>query len=285
MKKVLLALALCVSFSGMAQLVNVTSIERVGIPESSAILVTTDYNCGLTKVDLATGATQVITRAQGAGHDAHISSDGTTVVYREKSTKNRLQMTAVKSKNLETGAEQQLVKPTHDLQGVAIDGNTAVAIDKGKIAKKSIGEGKAQVTAPVLSTRNFKLYITRDGRTTEFMPAGDHRYIWASMSPDATKALFYCSGNGAWVCNVDGSNLVSLGKLQAPKWMTNDMVVGMKTTDNGEVYTSGEIVVADLNGNEQVLTGDDVVAMYPLPATGKIVFSTPTGEAYIINLK
>ena len=297
MKKVLLALALCVSFSGMAQLVNVTSIERVGIPESSAnkvaaispqgdyILVTTDYNCGLTNVDLATGATQVITRAQGAGHDAHISSDGTTVVYREKSTKNRLQMTAVKSKNLETGAEQQLVKPTHDLQGVAIDGNTAVAIDKGKIAKKSIGEGKAQVTAPVLSTRNFKLYITRDGRTTEFMPAGDHRYIWASMSPDATKALFYCSGNGAWVCNVDGSNLVSLGKLQAPKWMTNDMVVGMKTTDNGEVYTSGEIVVADLNGNEQVLTGDDVVAMYPLPATGKIVFSTPTGEAYIINLK
>ena len=297
MKKVLLALALCVSFSGMAQLVNVTSIERVGIPESSAnkvaaispqgdyILVTTDYNCGLTKVDLATGATQVITRAQGAGHDAHISSDGTTVVYREKSTKNRLQMTAVKSKNIETGAEQQLVKPTHDLQGVAIDGNTAVAIDKGKIAKKSIGEGKAQVTAPVLSTRNFKLYITRDGRTTEFMPAGDHRYIWASMSPDATKALFYCSGNGAWVCNVDGSNLVSLGKLQAPKWMTNDMVVGMKTTDNGEVYTSGEIVVADLNGNEQVLTGDDVVAMYPLPATGKIVFSTPTGEAYIINLK
>jgi len=282
----------------MAQLVNVTSIDKVNIPESSAnkvaaisprgdyILVTTDYNCGLTKYDLATGATQVVTRAQGAGFDAQISADGSSVVYRERSAnKKHLQMKAVKTKNLATGAEQQLVKPTRDLQGVAIDGNTAVAVNKGKMSKKALNKGKAQVNAPVLWTKDFKLYITRDGRTSELMPAGNYRYIWASMSPDATKALFYCSGKGAYVCNIDGSNLKSLGKLQAPKWMSNDMIVGMRTTDNGEVYTSGEIVVTDLNGNSQVLTGDDVVAMYPLPASNKIVFSTPTGEAYIINLK
>ena len=298
MKKVLLALALCVSFSGMAQLVNVTSIDKVNLPESpnnkvaaispqgDYILVTTDYNCGLTKYDLNTGATQVISQAQGAGFDAQISQDGNTVVYRERSTnKKHLQMKAVKTKNLATGAEQQLVKPSRDLQGVAIDGNTAVAVNKGKMSKKALDNGKAQVNAPVLSTNNFKLYITRNGKTTEFMPAGNYRYIWASMSPDATKALFYCSGKGAYVCNIDGSNLKGLGKLQAPKWMSNDMIVGMKTTDNGEVYTSGEIVVTDLNGNSQVLTGDDVVAMYPLPASDKIVFSTPTGEAYVINLK
>jgi len=298
MKKVLLALALCASFSGMAQLVNVTSIDKVNLPESpnnkvaaisprgDYILVTTDYNCGLTKYDLATGATQVVTRAQGAGFDAQISADGSSVVYRERSAnKKHLQMKAVKTKNLATGAEQQLLKPTRDLQGVAIDGNTAVAVNKGKMSKKALNKGKAQVNAPVLWTKDFKLYITRDGRTSELMPAGNYRYIWASMSPDATKALFYCSGKGAYVCNIDGSNLKSLGKLQAPKWMSNDMIVGMRTTDNGEVYTSGEIVVTDLNGNSQVLTGDDVVAMYPLPASNKIVFSTPTGEAYIINLK
>ena len=101
-------------------------------------------------------------------------------------------------------------------------------------------------------------------------------YVLSSTS-NTSKEIF--------LCNIDGSGLVSLGKLQAPKWMSNDMVVGMKTTDNGEVYTSGSIVVADLNGNSQTLTGDDVVAMYPLPASGKIAFSTPTGEAYIINLK
>lgn len=296
MKKVLFALALCVSFSGMAQLLNVTSIEKINIPESNAnkvaaispqgdyILVTTDYNCGLTKFDLATGASQVITQAQGAGFDAQISSDGKTVVYRERSTKNHLQMTAVKCRNLETGAEQQLVKPTHNLQGVAIDGNTAIAIDKGKMSKKAIAEGKAQVSVPVLSTQNFYMYITQNGKTRMLAPKGSgYRYIWASLSPDASKVLFCCSGNGAYVCNLDGSGLISLGNYRAPKWMGNDMVVAMDCKDNGEVFTSSEVVVLDLSGDKQVLTGDDVIAMYPLPADGKIAFSTPTGEAYIIN--
>ena len=66
--------------------------------------------------------------------------------------------------------------------------------------------------------------------------------------------------------------------------MSNNMVVAMDCRDNGEVFTSSEIVVLDLNGNKQVVTGDDVIAMYPLPAEGKIAFSTPTGEAYIINI-
>ncbi|MBO4721958.1 MAG: hypothetical protein J5629_03385 [Muribaculaceae bacterium] len=298
MKKVLFALALCVSFSGMAQLVNVTSIDKVNIPENAAskvaaispqgdyILMTTDHNQGLTKFDLSTGATEVITQARGAGFDAKISSDGQSIVYREKSeNKNHLQQTAVKTKNIATGAEQQLVKPTRDLQGVAVEGNTAVAMNKGKMSKKALDNGKAQVSVPVLSTNNFKLYITRNGKTTEFMPAGNYRYIWASMSPDATKALFYCSGKGAYVCNIDGSGLKAFGDVQAPKWMGNDMIVGMTTTDNGEDFTSGEIVVLDLNGAKQVLTGNDVIALYPLPANGKIAFSTPTGEAYIINLK
>lgn len=298
MKKVLLALALCVSFSGMAQLVNVTSIDKVNIPESSVnkvaaispqgdyILVTTDYNRGLTKYDLATGATQVVTQAQGAGFDAQISPDGNSVVYRERSTnKKHLQMKAVKSKNLTTGAEQQLVKPTRELQGYAIDGNTAVAINNGKMSKKALTGGKAQVSAPVLSTKNYLMYITRDGKTSELAPMGkSYRYIWASLSPDANKVLFCCSGKGAYVCNLDGSGLVSLGNYRAPKWMGNDMVVAMDCKDNGEVFTSSEILVLDLSGNKQVLTGDDVIAMYPLPASGKIAFSTPTGEAYIINI-
>lgn len=299
MRKVLSALALCVCFSGMAQLVNVASIEKVNIPESSAnkvaaispqgdyILVTTDYNRGLTKHDLSTGASQVITQAQGAGFDAKISSDGNTIVYREKSAnKKHLQFTAVKSKNLTTGAEQQLVKPSREIEGVAIDGNTAAIVNKGKLAKKALGKGKAQVSAPVLSTKNYKMRITRDGKSWELAPKGNgYRYIWASLSPDGTKVLFVCSGNGAYVCDLDGNNLTSLGNYRAPKWMNNNMVVAMDCRDNGEVFTSSEIVVLDLSGNKQVITGDDVVAMYPLPAQGKIAFSTPTGEAYIINLK
>ena len=298
MKKVLLALALCASFGATAQLVSVASVDKVDIaqgtsvskvaaisPQGDYILVTTDYNRGLTKVDLATGSSQVISQAQGAGHDVHISSDGTTVVYREKSTKDRMQMTSVKSKNLATGAERQLVEPARTVQAVAIDGNTAVTIEGGKLQQQSLVGGQARVSAPVLSSENFQLMITQDGNKREFMPLGkQYRYIWASMSPDAGKVLFVCSGKGAYVCNTDGTGLRWLGRYQAPKWMNNELVVAMDCTDDGEVFTSSQIVVLDLNGTKQVLTGDDVIAMYPLPAIGKIAFSTPTGEAFIINL-
>ena len=66
----------------------------------------------------------------------------------------------------------------------------------------------------------------------------------------------------------------------------NICVVGMNDQDNGEVYTSSEIVVVDLQGNRQVLTDSNVIAMYPQPSAdgSKIAFSTPTGEAYLINI-
>ena len=87
------------------------------------------------------------------------------------------------------------------------------------------------------------------------------------------------------MCNIDGTGLQELGTVRAPKWFSDNIIVGMNDKDNGEVYTSSEIVAVDLQGNRQVLTDDSVIAMYPLPAAEKIAFSTPTGEAYIINLK
>ena len=300
MKNVFLTLALCVSFSGMAQLLNVGSIDKVNIPENAAnkiaaispqgdyVLITTDYNKGLTKFDLASGQTQVITDANGAGYDAKVSQDGQNVVYREKSMNDKhLIKTAVVSKNIASGATKQLVKPTRDLNGVAIEGNTAIAVNKSKMEKKALSAEKAQQTMPVLSLDRYQLMITVNGKTRQLSPLGtQHRYIWPSMSPDGTKVLFFVSGMGAYVCNVDGTGVQSLGIVRAPKWYDNNIIVGMNDQDNGEVYTSSEIIAVDLQGHRQVLTGSDMIAMYPLPSaqSGKIAFSTPTGEAYIINL-
>jgi Tol biopolymer transport system component len=300
MKNVFLTLALCASLSGMAQLVNVGSIEKVNIPANEVnkiaaispagdyVLVTTDYNKGLTKYDLATEQTQVITNANGAGYDAKVSQDGQNVVYREKSMNEKhLTKTAVFSKNIASGQAKQLMKPTRDLNGVAIEGNTAIAVNKSKMEKKALSAEKAQQTMPVLSLDRYQLMITMNGKTRQLSPLGtQYRYIWPSMSPDGTKVLFFVSGMGAYVCNTDGSDVQPLCIVRAPKWYDNNIIVGMNDKDNGEVYTSSEIIAVDLQGHRQVLTGSDVIAMYPLPSaqSGKIAFSTPTGEAYIINL-
>ena len=295
MRKLLFALALGFSVSAMAQVLQVTSIDKVNLPQQAAVaaispqgdylLLTSATNQGLTKFDLNTNQSQVLSTAMSAGHNVKISPDGQTVVYREGSFNDkRLRLSSLKSVNLATGASQVLVKPTRDLQGYAVDATSAGAVNKGKFSKKAIGSAKAQ-NLPVLSLDKGKLMITINGKTRNLSPNGtQYSYLWSSLSPDGTKVLFYQSAHGTYVCDLDGSNVRKVGQMRAPEWYDNNTIVGMMDLDDGEFIYASTIVAATLDGTTQVLTDDSTIAMYPHAADGKIAFSTPAGEAYIINV-
>ncbi len=295
MRKLLFALTLGFSLCASAQVLNVTSIDKVNLPEQAAVaaispqgdylLLTSATNQGLTKLDLATSQTQVLSTAPSAGHNVKISPDGQTVVYREGSfNEKHLRMSSLKSVNLSTGQSQVLVKPTRDLQGYDINGTSAGVVNKGKFSKKAIGNAKAQ-NLPVLSIDKGQLMITVNGKTRNLSPNGSgFSYMWPSLSPDGTKVLFYQAAHGAYVCDLDGKNVRKVGKMRAPVWYDDNTVVGMIDLDDGEFIYASTIVAATLDGTTQTLTGDETVAMYPHAAAGKIVFSTPAGEAYIINV-
>ncbi len=295
MRKVLFALALGFSMSAMGQVLNVTSIEKVNLPDKAAVaaispqgdylLLTSATNQGLTKMDLNTNQCQVLSTAPSAGHNVKISPDGQTVVYREGSFNNKhLRLSSLKSVNLVTGSTQVLVKPTRDLQGYAASATTVGAVNKGKFSKKAIGNAKAQ-NLPVLSIDKGKLMVTVDGKTRNLSPNGnDFSYLWPSLSPDGTKVLYYLAAHGTYVCDLDGSNARKVGKMRAPVWYDDNTIVGMMDLDDGEFIYASTIVAATLDGVTQTLTGDETIAMYPHAANGKIAFSTPAGEAYIIQV-
>ena len=295
MRKLLFALALGLSMSAMGQVLNVTSIEKVNLPDKAAVaaispqgdylLLTSATNQGLTKLDLTSGQTQVLSNAPSAGHNVKISPDGQTVVYREGSFNNKhLRLSSLKSVNLVTGSSQVLVKPTRDLQGYAASATTVGAVNKGKFSKKAIGNAKAQ-NLPVLSIDKGKLMVTVDGKTRNLSPNGnDFSYLWPSLSPDGTKVLYYLAAHGTYVCDLDGSNARKVGKMRAPVWYDDNTIVGMMDLDDGEFIYASTIVAATLDGVTQTLTGDETIAMYPHAANGKIAFSTPAGEAYIIQV-
>ena len=295
MRKVLFALALGFSMSAMGQVLNVTSIDKVNLPEQAAVaaispqgdylLLTSATNQGLTKYDLTSGQTQVLSTAASAGHNVKISPDGQTVVYREGSINNKhLRYSTLKSLNLATGASQVLVKPTRDLQGYAVDATSAGAVNKGKFSSKAIGTAKAQ-KLPVLSVNKGQLMITINGKTRQLSPNGTQfSYMWASLSPDGTKVLYYQAAHGCYVCDLDGSNVHKVGKMRAPVWYDDNTIVGMMDLDDGEYIYASTIVAATLDGKTQVLTDDSTIAMYPHATNGMIAFSTPAGEAYIIHV-
>ena len=296
MRKLLFfALTLGFSLCATAQVLNVTSIEKVNLPEQAAVaaispqgdylLLTSANNQGLTKLDLATGQTQVLSNAPSAGHDVKISPDGQTVLFREGSFNDKhLRLSALKSVNLATGKSDLIVKPTRDLQGYGIDKVSAGAVNKGKFSKKAIGNAKAQ-NLPVLSINKGQLMITVSGKTRQLSPNGTgFSYLWPSLSPDGTKVLFYQAAHGAYVCDINGKNVRKVGRMRAPVWYDDNTVVGMMDLDDGEFIYASTIVAATLDGNTQTLTGDETIAMYPHASDGKIVFSTPAGEAFIINV-
>ena len=251
-------------------------------------MLTADDNSGLTKLDLSTGKAQNITRAAGAGYDARVSPDGKRVVYRENSfTSGHLRMVSLRSINLGSGQSRELVAPTRNLQGVGINNQAALPVTRGQVTAKGF-EGKvSDKSGVVLSINNRQLMISRNGKTRNLSPNGkDKSYLWPSLSPDGTKILYYVGAEGAFVCNLDGGDVKSLGMMRAPQWWDDATVVGMYDQDDGEFVYASRIVATNLKGDKQTLTPDSLIAMYPKVSAqaGKIAFSTPDGKAYIINV-
>lgn len=300
MRKVLLAFAATLTVGGWAQVFNVASLVPVALPpdvgskvvaisgQGDFLLLTADDNSGLTKLDLSTGKTQNITRAAGAGYDARVSPDGKRVIYRENSfTSGHLRMVSLRSINLGLGQSRELVAPTRNLQGVGINNQAALPVTRGQVTAKGF-EGKvSDKSGVVLSINNRQLMISRNGKTRNLSPNGkDKSYLWPSLSPDGTKILYYVGAEGAFVCNLDGSNVKPLGMMRAPQWWDDSIVVGMYDQDDGEFVYASRIVATNLKGDKQTLTPDSLIAMYPKVSAqaGKIAFSTPDGKAYIINV-
>ncbi len=280
MKKIIFSvMLLCSSTIGFAQLLEVTSTEKVNLPEGMVADIATlspkgDYMLlsdqkkqGLQKFDFRTGEIKSVTKAPGSGYNAKISDDGNTVIFRESQVgKDRLKMTALKSVDLTTGKVKTLVQPTRDMKVVQTG------------------------TRPEVSVKYGQLMITRNGKTEILSPNGQsgQSYLWPSVSPDGTKIVYYLATKGAYTCNIDGSDVKFIGNIRAPKWYNNEIVVGMNDKDNGEFVTSSSIIAYTADGSEkQVLTESDKIAMYPTATKdgSKIAFTTPQGEAYIINVK
>ena len=279
MKKSFLLIGLVISLMASAQVLDVTSVQKLQIPEGdvkvagispdgSYILLTNNTHTGLQKYQLATGETQVLSTAQGAGYNVQIADDGQSVMFREKTlNRNHLYKSKLVVRNLNKSFSKTLARPTRDYSQLNV-------------------AGQLQMGRPAVNIQNQQIVLTIGGTSTVLSPCGaDKSYIWPSVSPDEQHILFYVCGQGAYVCDMNGNNVQFLGHdLRAPKWYNNQIIIGMNDKDNGEFTISSEIVAVNLQGQKQVLTSG-INAMYPYAANGKIVCSGLNGETYLIEVK
>ena len=301
MKKVFLCFCMLVltSYLAFSQGIKVISSEQIPnldgsynpvlSPTGEYIVFTGNDLNGLLKYDFTTKEVTTLTTDVGAGFDVQISSDGNTIVYRKTEYKNRLRHTTLKSINVKTAKETELVKATRNLQGVRVADGTVLSVDNGKMKSKKISGEK--VSNPVVtSIDKGQLYVTKNNRTQRVSPAGtDVSYLWTSISPDGSKLLYYVIEHGrAYVSNLDGTNPISLGVLRAAKWMGNNWVIGMVDRDNGEIVTSSRIVGVAADGTGRTdLTQDSVIATNPSASAdaSKIVYCTNEGKVFLMKIE
>lgn len=292
MKKVFISAAVVLaSLSLSAKVFNVGSVQHIEGASVEEPVIAADGSFvvsaaakGLKKIDLATGASEIIAKGSNVSRVA-ISPDGKTVAFAQTTyDKNRLSYKSLETVNVETGKVQTVVKPTRNLaDGVALTDAKIVARNNGKMATKSLSK-VAAAERPVVATEYG--HLTVNGKVLD--PQGKGSYLWPSLSPDGTQIVYWLVYRGCFVCNLDGSNARPIGGLRAAVWAGNDAIIGVQSTTNADMEpeTSALVAVDLKTGENQVLTPATVKAQYPsvnADAT-RVAFTDPEGSLYILNL-
>ena len=85
------------------------------------------------------------------------------------------------------------------------------------------------VAAPAVRIQDQKMLVTDGENSYVLTPNGeDASYFWASVSPDGKHLVYVTARYGTFVCDINGQNLRSMGRMNAPKWIDNDHVAGMQ---------------------------------------------------------
>lgn len=302
MKKTFCAvIALSAAAMGFARLPQVASISQVDLPGNVAIgmaaispdgsyaVVSPLSGQGLQHLDLNNGRMTAIS-ATASPLMLEFTADGSNVLYRESSyDSDHRRYVSLKAYNVANRQSTTVVEASRNLQGFNADGNTAVAIENGRMQRHALGGNTAEAaTRAALSIDRGRLCVTTGGSTTTIAPLGNscNSYLWPSLSPDGTRIVAFGVGTGTFTCNLDGSDVHPLGMFRAPRWLDNNTIVAMDDHDNGYQTTASTIMALAADGSGQAaLTTDDVVAIFPTTAAGKVAFTTPEGQLFIITLK
>ncbi|MDR1346934.1 MAG: hypothetical protein LBJ63_00670 [Prevotellaceae bacterium] len=297
MKKLLL-LILLVGQSVFAQQIEITSTELVKATESGGFyfalfspkgtyLLTSSANyAGLRQIMLETQEVKVLTQEAGAGYDVKISADESTILFKKTEFIKNLRYTSLYQYSFTDNKTVKIENAVREKLTPAFAQNKPVFVKGKSLIKANLTD--SEIT-PFINIEDKQMALYKGNTKKILMPSGENEsYFWASVSPDGKHIVYTTAAKGTFVCNIDGSNPVSLGKLNAPVWLNNQWIIGMDDFDDGSVFLSSSLVASTIDGKirQTLHTPSIKIALYPAasPDGKKIAFNTESGEIYIMNI-
>jgi Tol biopolymer transport system component len=232
---------------------------------------------------------KVISNEPGAGYEPAVTADGNKVFYRSDDFRDNRKYSSVWSYDIATGNRELLLERGRGVNPPAVTGNAVLL--------KSDSEMRIEQRGPVLKSGSARTFVVieemmpvlyRGDERKELMPNGDGFYIWASLSPDGTMILYNYQGRGSYICSTDGKIMHDLGRINAPRWFNNTIVIGMDDKDDGHRITSSDLVYYSLGEKKLVsLTSTpERSEMFPFAVDSRrIAFCTDNGEIYIMKVR
>ena len=260
-------------------------------PDGKKLLVTGPGLKGLYLLNIRSRKAETITEMAGAGYEPVFSPDGRYICFRTDEYSSKLKYSSLHKIDLVTGESETLERKSRNIsQPVAVSNNVAYfanGLHQVKGFEDNNLKSLEKETYVLLEELLPVLYI--NGEKKILKPGGDGSYIWVSLSPDKTKLLYHLVGKGTFISDLNGNILGTPGKLNAPKWLTDQVIIGMNDKDDGDRLISSEIVAFNLTtGKRTNLTSSgERNEMYPFPFPNgkKIAFRTPGGELYLMKVK
>ena len=301
MRTIFLLTALLLTINLYPQNIRVRSVKRITpedsgsyllsgvIPGSGLLLVSGSGYNGLSMLDTRNGRLQVITGDTGAGYEPAATADGRKVLYRSDSFSDNVKFSSVSSYDITTGAKDLLLKEGRDVLPPAVAGNSVLVRSEEGIKIKQVGPVlKSGRNEAFLLTEDMMPVLYRGSERKALMPNGDGFYIWTSLSPDGSKILYNYRGQSSFICDTDGRILHDLGRINAPKWFNDRLVIGMDDQDDGHRITGSELVYYSLGDKKRVIltSTPDRSEMFPFAAGNRrIAFCTDHGEIYMMKVR
>jgi hypothetical protein len=303
MKTVISLLLLLLSLGASGQEIKMRSVTKVRpddnrsymltgtVPGSRNLLVTGEGYAGLFLLDSRRGRVSQISPDAGAGYEPAVTEDGKSVIYRSDLFSEQKKYTSLYKYDLETGKTLTLIDKERGVLPAAVSGNRILLKSDNKSRIETSGsellKGTGDDTFVVIEDLVPVLYA--GGERKPLRPNGEGYYIWVSLSPDKSKIVYSFQGQNTFICNREGRILYDVGKINAPKWLNDNIIIGMDDKDDGHRVVSSEIVYYSLPAEKRsYLTATGTRSeMYPFPVSGgkKLAFCTDRGEIYIMKIR
>ncbi len=261
------------------------------VPGTCLLLVTGEGYKGLSLLDSRRGQLTKISSDAGAGYEPAVTNDGMSVIYRSDLFSDQKKYASLHNYNIVTGEKVTLLEKERGVLPAAVSGNRIMIKSDEKSRVESTGQaelkGSGNDIFVVIEDLVPVLYTGGERKTLK--PSGDGYYIWVSLSPDRSKIAYNFQGRNTFVCNIEGSILYDVGRINAPKWLNDDIIIGMDDRDDGHRVVSSEIVYFSLpDGKRGYLTNTKErteMHPYPFPGGKKLAFCTDGGEIYLMKLR